>query len=216
MLALYGHRFSSYSWKAFIPLYASGLEFEFREVGPDYPDNVAFVKDAHPAGKFPVLVDGEAVIVEATAIIEHLVATRPESSGLIPADPAEAARTRMIDRVFDNYVMGSVMRVVNARIANAENPDPAEVEGGKEELLRAYRWIEAWLGRNALPPHVSLATCAAAPSLFYGDWIERIPDDCPRVKALRAELLALPEVSRCVEDARYFREFFPGGAPDRD
>jgi glutathione S-transferase len=33
---------------------------------------------------------------------------------------------------------------------------------------------------------------------------------------LRAELLALPEVSRCVEEARPYRPYFPLGAPDRD
>jgi glutathione S-transferase len=105
---------------------------------------------------------------------------------------------------------------VAAYIANGENPEPAEVEGGREGLRRAYRWLEDWLGTNALPPHVSLVTCAAAPSLFYADWVERIPEDAPRLRALRAELLALPEVSRCVEDARYFRPYFPLGAPDRD
>ncbi len=36
MLALYGHPFSSYTWKALIPLYAVGAEFEFRELGPDH------------------------------------------------------------------------------------------------------------------------------------------------------------------------------------
>lgn len=215
MLALYGHPFSSYTWKALIPLYATGAEFEFRKVGPDDPDHADFVARSHPAAKFPVLADGEKVIVEATAIVEHLALKFP-ASGLIPADPGEAATARMLDRVFDNYVMGNVQRVVGARIANGENPDPAEVEGGTRGLLRAYRWIENWLGANTLPPHVSLVTCAAAPSLFYGDWIERIPDDYSRLKALRAELLTLPEVSRCVEDARYFRPYFPGGAPDRD
>jgi glutathione S-transferase len=63
---------------------------------------------------------------------------------------------------------------------------------------------------------VSLVTCAAAPSLFYADWIEPIPRDCPRLASLRAELLALPAVSRCVEDARPYRQYFPLGAPDRD
>lgn len=215
MRAFYGHPFSSYTWKGLIPLYASGLEFEFREVGPDHPDHLAFVQSVHPAGKFPVLVDGDEVIVEATSIVEHLALKYP-NGGLIPTDPAEAARVRMLDRVFDNYVMGNGQRVVSARLADADNPDPGEVEAGKAGLLRAYRWLEGWLAENALPPHVSLVTCAAAPSLFYGDWIERIPGDCPRLQALRAELLALPEVSRCVEDARYFRPFFPGGAPDRD
>lgn len=67
-----------------------------------------------------------------------------------------------------------------------------------------------------LPPHVSLVSCAAAPSLFYADWVERIPEDCPRLAALRADLLALPAVARCIDDARPYRKLFPLGAPDRD
>lgn len=215
MLALYGHRFSSYTWKALIALYTAKADFEFREVGPDRPEYAAFLGEAHPAGKFPVLVDGGATVIEATAIVEHLALRFPET-GLIPADPQHALTTRMLDRVFDNYVMASMQRVVDACIADRENPDPAQVAAGKEGLRRVYTWLENWLGANALPPHVSLVTCAAAPSLFYADWVEEIPADCPKLKALRAELLALPEVSRCVEDARQFRGWFPPGAPDRD
>ena len=215
-LQLFGHRFSSYTWKALIPLYANGTDFEFRGLGPDDPENNAFVAAAHPAGKFPVLVDGDTVVLEATAIIEYLAVHYPGPAPLIPADPGDAVTTRMIDRIFDNYVMGNLQRVVGAYIANMENPDPAEVAGGKEGLLRAYRWLESWLGANALAPHVSLVTCAAAPSLFYADWIERIPADCPRLAALRAELLALPAVARCVDEARPYRPLFPPGAPDRD
>lgn len=216
MLALYGHPFSSYTWKALIPLYANGTDFEFRLVAPDEPENVGFIQAAHPAGKFPVLCDGDAVIIEATAIIEHLAAFHPGPAPLIPIDPALAAQMRMIDRVFDNYVMAHVQRVVNARIANAAQPDQDEVAGGTAGLRQTYQWLERWLTTHQPAPHVSLVTCAAAPSLFYADWIDPIPADCPRLTAFRAELLALPAVSRCVEDARPFRAYFPGGAPDRD
>jgi glutathione S-transferase len=130
----------------------------------------------------------------------------------------------MIDRVFDNYVMGGMQRVVSAHFISRDKPElglretpvDGEVEAGKARLRQAYAWLERWLSENRLPPHVSLVTCAAAPSLFYADWIERIPADCGRVAALRAELLALPAVSRCVEDARPYRAYFPLGAPDRD
>ena len=219
MLALYGHRFSSYTWKALIPLYANGTEFEFRDVDPGADDGMAnmdFVRAAHPAGKFPVLVDGDKTVIEATAIVEYLAIHHPGEAPLIPADPAEAVNARMMDRVFDNYVMGTAQLVVNAYIADAQNPDPQQVELGRTGLLRAYTWLEGWLAEHSLPRHVSLVPCAAAPSLFYADWIERIPDDCPRVKALRAEILALPVVARCVDDARPYRSYFPLGAPDRD
>ena len=216
MLALYGHPFSSYTWKALIALYANETAFEFREVGPDHPDHAAFVQSAHPAGKFPVLADDDVTVIEATAIIEYLAVHCPGPAPLIPAHPSEAATARMLDRVFDNYAMASMQRVVNAYIANKDDPDSAEIEAGREGLRRVYHWLEDWLAADALPPHVSLVSCAAAPSLFYADWVERIPADCPRLAALRAELLALPAVARCVEDARPYRPWFPPGAPDRD
>lgn len=224
MLELHGHLFSSYTWKALIPLYANGTPFEFRAMTTDRPLSEQFPGKAHPGGHIPVLVDGERVVVEATAIVEHLAVHHPGPAPLIPADPAEAVVARMIDRVFDNYVMGNMQRVVSAHFVSRDKPelglrdepDAAEIAAGKARLRQAYDWLENWLGANRLPPHVSLVTCAAAPSLFYADWVEPIGPARPRLAALRAELLALPEVERCVEDARPYRPFFPLGAPDRD
>ena len=223
-LELHGHLFSSYTWKALIPLYANGTPFHFRPMAVDRPLSEQFPGKMHPGGHIPVLVDGDAVVVEATSIVEHLAVHHPGPAPLIPADPVQAVVARMIDRVFDNYVMGNMQRVVSAHFINRDKPelglrdipDEAEIAGGKARLRQAYRWLENWLGANALPPHVSLVTCAAAPSLFYSDWVERIGDDCPRLSGLRAELLALPPVKRCVDDARPYRPFFPLGAPDRD
>ena len=225
MLTLHGHPFSSYTWKALIPLYANETEFAFREIDPSVPKFESFTGQAHPAGQFPVLVDGEAVVVEATGIVEHLAVHHPGVAPLIPADPGEAVVARMIDRVFDNYVMGNVQRVMAAFFVDKDDPGAGglrdepfapEIAAGKAGLRRTYAWLERWLGANPLPPHVSLVTCAAAPALFYADWVERIPDACPRLAALRAELLALPAVARCVDDARPYRPYFPYGAPDRD
>jgi glutathione S-transferase len=223
MLQLYGHPFSSYTWKALIPLHANETPFEFRDVGSGDPEITAFVAAGHPAGKFPILVDGGTTIVEATAIVEYLAVHHPGPAPLLPENPADAVTARMLDRVFDNYVMANMNRVVAAHFVDRDNgmsglrdPDPAEVAKGKAGLLRAYRWLEKWLAANAPIQHVSLVTCAAAPSLFYADWVEPIPAECPRLAGLRADLLALPPVSRCVEDARPYRSYFPPGAPDRD
>jgi glutathione S-transferase len=222
---LYGHPFSSYTWKALIALYANGTEFEFREIDPSVPKYESFTGKAHPSGQFPVLTDNGAVVVETSAIIEHLAVHHPGPAQLIPADPAAAVVARMIDRVFDQYVMGNMQRIMAAYFVNKDDPaagglrdEPlaSEIDAAKVLLRRAYAWLERWLAANTLPPHVSLVTCAAAPSLFYADWVEPIPTECPRLAALRAELLALPEVARCVDDARPYRPFFPPGAPDRD
>ena len=224
-IVLHGHPFSSYTWKALIALYANGTAFEFREIDQSVPKFESFTGKAHPSGQFPVLVDGDAVVVETSAIVEHLAVHHPGPAPLIPADPSEAVVARMLDRVFDSYVMGNMQRVMAAFFVDKDDPGAGglrdepyapEIEAGKAGLRRAYAWLERWLSANTLPPHVSLVTCAAAPSLFYGDWVEPISDDCPRLKALRTELLALPEVARCVEDARPYRPHFPYGAPDRD
>lgn len=223
-LQLHGHLFSSYTWKALIALYANETAFEFVPMATDRPLSEQFAGKVHPGGHIPVLVDDDTVVVEATSIVEYLALHHPGAAPLIPADAGEALVARMIDRVFDNYVMGNMQRVVAAHFVSRDKPelgvrdapDEAEIAGAKSKLRKAYYWLDDWLGTNALPAHVSLVTCAAAPSLFYADWIEPIPAECERLADLRAELLALPTVARCVDDARPYRSFFPLGAPDRD
>jgi len=215
-LALYGHPFSSYTWKALIALYANDLEFDFRIVDADHPDNVAVVRSAGPLGKFPVLKDGDNLLFEATTIIDYIAQHHARGESLIPSDPDAAIGIRMLDRVFDNYVMGPMQAVVEEYLRNADNPDMGRVEEARARLDKSYAWLEEWLRFYPSMDHVTLIECAAAPSLFYADWVHPISDDCPRLRNWRAHLLQLPAVTRCVEDARPYRAFFPLGAPARD
>ncbi|MFC2951876.1 glutathione S-transferase family protein [Marinicaulis aureus] len=216
MLALYGHPFSSYTWKALIALYDTEIPFEFRVVDPEHPRHQEIVKSASPLGKFPVLDDDGALIFEATSIIEHLSDRFDNAAALIPSERAAAISLRMMDRVFDNYVMGVMQIVVDEYIRDAENPDATRIGEAREKLIRVYGWLESWLDRYDRPERISLIECAAAPSLFYADWVHPIPEDCSRLKQWRAHLLSLPAVKRCVDDARPYRGWFPPGAPDRD
>jgi glutathione S-transferase len=217
MLQLFGHPFSSYTWKALIPLYAHELPFTFRMLGPEHAENQAAVQQRTPAGKFPLLLDGGKAVFEATGIIEYLAATRPECRTLLPADPAAAAYMRMLDRVFDNYVMANMQRMVQAHLAAPASPDQAEIAAARQALARAYHWLETWLEAEGEPQGITLLTCAATPALFYADWVLPVAaEGCPRLAAWRGTLLALPVVARCVNDARPYRKLFPPGAPDRD
>ena len=216
MLALYGHLFSSYTWKALIALYANDTEFEFRGVGEEQPGHDAFVAAASPQGLFPVLVDGSETVIEATSIIEYLQLNHPGPAPLLPHDPAAAIRVRMIDRVFDNYVMGIMQQSVAEAIRTGGQPDVAVLEMVSTKLDRSYAWIDNWLAEYPITDTVTLIECAAAPSLFYADWVHEIPPQFARLRAWRTHLLALPAVVRCVDDARPYRHYFPLGAPDRD
>ncbi len=216
MLALYGHPFSSYTWKALIPLYANATPFEFRMVDPDHPEHGAFVAAASPLGKFPVLVDGDTTVFEATSIIEHLQIHHPGPAPLLPADADAAREVRMCDRVFDLSVMDPMQQIVAEHIRLPGMPDPATEGRARDQLGRAYRWLDAWLDGRRRDGSISLIECAAAPSLFYADWVYPIPLELHRLRQWRAYLLGLPAVARCVDEARPYRHFFPPGAPDRD
>ncbi len=216
MLKLYGHPFSSYTWKALIALYANDTRFAFHTLDGDQPEAAAIVAAASPLSKFPLLVDGEIEIFEASAIIEYLAALHPGSAPLIPAEPLAATRARLLDRVFDNYVMNTMQIAVNEAIQSPDNPDQTRVTAMEGQLDRVYDWLDTWLADYKRPDYITIVECAAAPSLFYADWVYPIGPTRPRLMAWRAHLLGLPEVSRCVEDARPFRHYFPLGAPDRD
>jgi glutathione S-transferase len=98
-----------------------------------------------------------------------------------------------------------------------ESRDAYGVDKARANLETAYDWIEPQIGASwAAGDSFTLADCAAAPSLFYADWVHAIGDSRPKLAAYRARLLAHPGVSRCVEEGRPYRHFFPLGAPDRD
>ncbi|WP_223276592.1 glutathione S-transferase family protein [Sphingomonas daechungensis] len=128
-------------------------------------------------------------------------------------------QVRFLDRFFDLYVMGNMQRPVSDIIRpEGANRDPYGVQKSRKDLLTAYDWLEANLGDGpwAAGDSFTMADCAAAPSLFYADWVEEIGPDRPRLSAYRSRLLAHPVVARAVDEGRPYRHYFPLGAPDRD
>ncbi len=175
-----------------------------------------------PLGKFPVLVDddaeGGAPVIEATTIIEYLDLRHYDRAPLIPANAIDALDVRFMDRIFDNHVMTPMQAIVSEYIGDAAAPDQSRIEREATTLDTIYAWLEVRLtGRDWACSHgFSLADCAAAPSLFYADWVRPIPEELPLLRAYRARLNARPSVAQVIEGARPYRHYFPAGAPDRD
>lgn len=215
---LYGHPFSSYTQKVLIALYENAAAFEFREIGPETPEHVAEWLKHWPLAKFPLLVDGERRFAEASIIIEHLQLAHPGPVRLIPADPAAALDVRFLDRFFDLHVMDAMQVAVAAALGQLPMSREDGLRLAGERTARAYAWLEGHLaGRTwAAGEAFTLADCAAAPALFYADWVCEIPETLPTLRAYRARLLTRPSFARAVDEARYFRPHFPLGAPDRD
>jgi glutathione S-transferase len=218
MLELFGHPFSSYTWKVLIALYENGTAFTSRPLGPDHPENGAEFAAHWPIGQFPLLLDAGEPVYESSIIIEHLQLHHPGAVQLIPDEPEAALEVRMLDRIFDLHVMAPMQRVVSDALRPAERRDPADVEAAKARLEKIYGWLDKWMAdwEWAAAGRFSMADCAAAPSLFYADWVHEIAATYPKLRAYRARLLARPSVARAVDEARPYRKLFPLGAPDRD
>ncbi len=215
-LILYSHPFASYCQKVLIALYENATPFSVRLL--DDEQGFAELAALWPHKKFPVLTDGEATLIEASIIIEYLDGRYCGPVRFIADDAQAALHTRFLDRFFDNYVMSPMQKVVGDSLRAAAERDPAGVAQARAELEVSYRWLEALLAQRpwAAGGDFSLADCAAAPALFYADWVQPIDAGFVHLRAYRARLLARPSIARVVDEARPYRALFPLGAPERD
>jgi glutathione S-transferase len=213
---LYAHPFSSYCQKVLVALYENGTPFDYRTL--EDPRNNAELAALWPMKRFPVLVDGERTVLEATCIIEYLQVHHPGPVRLIQDDADDALQVRMLDRFFDNYVSTPQQKFVFDAIRPEADRDPHGVREAAAMLDKSYAWLDAHMADRtwAVGDAFTLADCGAAPFLFYADWTHRIDARFANVHAYRARLLARPSFKRAVDEARPFRGYFPLGAPDRD
>ena len=218
-MELFAHPFSSYCQKVLLAFYELGTPFTLRLLGPDQAETAAEFAQLWPLQRMPLLRVQGQVWVESTVIIEWLDQQHAGPTHLLPRDAQAALSVRMLDRFFDQYVMTPMQKIVfDCRRAERQR-DPFGVAEARALLERSYAWLDEHLqdGRSwAAGEAFSLADCAAAPSLFYADWVHPIASTWPHARAYRARLLKRPSMARCVEDARPFRAWFPPGAPDRD
>jgi|SRR6185312_1191702 glutathione S-transferase len=217
-MKLYGHHFSSYTQKALTALYENDTPFEFLNLSPDNPEVYADFARRWPLKRFPLLMDGERQVMEATSIIEYLDVHYPGPARLIPLNADAAVDVRMLDRFFDNYISTPQQKFVFDRLRPEADRDPYGVKEARAMLDTAYAWLDRHMAARewAAGEDFSLADCAAAPALFYADWTHAIGEQFLNVHAYRARLLQRPSFARCVEGGRPYRELFPLGAPDRD
>ncbi|HEY8617363.1 glutathione S-transferase family protein [Phenylobacterium sp.] len=211
-LVLHQHPLSSFCWKAKIALYEMEVPFQLGAVNlQDEASRAAFYA-LWPMGKMPVLEDTAAgrAIPETSIIVEYVQARYAPSAGLIPADVDAALRVRLLDRVFDQYVMEPTSRIVAENFRGGE--DPVGVAMADALLARSYDYLEAELaGRSwAAGDAFTLADCAAAPSLFYADKVLPFRGSHPVLGAYLGRLEARPSFARTLREAEPVMHMFPG------
>ncbi len=215
-LTLYAHPFAAYCWKVLVALYENRTPFTYRVV--EDAAGWAELESLWSIKKFPLLRDGTELVAESSIIIEHLMIHHAGPARLIPEDADAALKVRFMDRFFDNYVMTPMQTLVSDRMRTEVERDAKGVANARNLLEVAYGWLDKSLAQHrwAAGSEFTLADCAAAPALFYADWVHPIGDRFPAVRDYRKRVLARPSVARTVNEARPYRKLFPQGAPAQD
>jgi glutathione S-transferase len=163
VLRLYRIPFSTNVERVALALAHKGVEVEHVDVDPDDRSEVVRVSGQELV---PVLVDGERIVADSTAILEHLEQRFPEPP-LYPADPARRAEVR----VFVDWFNRVWKRPPNLIYDEEQKPDPdrariAELEARIAAALPLFE--ELLSGRDYLfGDELSVADVAAFPFLKY-------------------------------------------------
>ena len=213
-LTLHLHPLSSFCWKALIALYENSTPFTPNMVDLGNEVERAALLKLWPIGKFPVLSDDARgqIVPESSIIIEYLDRHYPGRTQFIPAEPDLAWQTRLRDRFYDLYLHLPMQAIVGDRLRPAYARDPHGVEAARGRLRTAYRMIEAQMtaGPWAMGEAFSLADCAAAPSLFYGNKVEPFGSSHKNVTAYLDRLQTRPAFARVLKEAEPYFKMFPG------
>ncbi|MGL3213048.1 glutathione S-transferase family protein [Bradyrhizobium sp. BR 1433] len=216
-LTLHYHPLSSFCWKALIALYENGTPFTPNMVNLGDPAERAALLALSPIGRFPVLRDEtrDETVPESSIVIEYLGRHYPGAVRLIPEDPDLALQTRLRDRFLDLYVHLPMQKVVGDRLRPADSKDPHGVAEARAQLRTSYAILDQQLdpqrarGGWMMGEHFSLADCAAAPTMFYGNKVEPFGDGHRHLAAYLERLMARPSFARVLKEAEPYFGMFP-------
>jgi glutathione S-transferase len=212
-LTLHFHPLASYCWKALIALYENDVAFTPNLVDLGNPAERAALVKLWGIGKFPVLQDdarGE-IVPESSIIIDYLDRHYASRTRLIPTDPDKALQARLRDRFYDLYVHLPMQKIVVDRMRPEGARDPHGVEEARAQLRTSYAMIEQQMatGGWAIGADFTLADCAAAPSLFYGNMAEPFGDANENVPAYLERLKARASFARVLKEAEPYFHMVP-------
>jgi len=154
----------------------------------------------NPAGKIPVLLDGELVLTESLAIVTYIGEKFP-ASGLVPATLAERAGCLRWCSFVVTELEQPLWTIARHRFAlPRERRVPAVEDTARWEFVRAKELFEAALGDREfiLPGGFSGADILAAHTLGWAK-SARIALDSPRLEAYVERLAARPACRRAQE-----------------
>ena len=213
MLTLYEHPGSPYVQKCKIVLLEKAIPFEAKlpvGFGSGSADGDFVI--GNPRHEVPALVDGAVRIFDSTIILEYLEDKWP-TPPMLPSDPAERARVRMLEDVADTQyeaINWGLLEIDRFRRATGELAKTIKARAA-EQTEKMLSWVEGQLGARpwfngenfgwadaAIVPHVnSSAASGFGPKRGsrLATWLEKCnarPSVAGAVEAARQVINATP------------------------
>ena len=159
-------------------------------------------KRLNPAGKLPVLVDGDFVLTESAAIVLYLAEKYPEK-GLLPTDLKERAQAyRWIMFAMTELEQPLWRMAKHNNIYPPEKRIPADIELAREDFVAMAKVLEKHMeGRQfVVGNRFGAADCV---TVYLMDWanLHNLLDDLPNLRAYMDRLYARPAAPVRIADA---------------
>lgn len=180
-----------------------GVEFEPVEINLRTGEHrrPAFLK-INPAGKLPVLVDGDTVLTESVAIVLYLGEKYPDKK-LIPSDPVERAQMYRWCLFAATELEQPLWRMVRHSMLYPEDRRlPDEIPLAREDFAAVSRVVEHHMrGRQFVVGDT--ATVADFVLAYTLDWakLARCLNDFPVLDAYLEKMYARPKAPERMKDA---------------
>jgi glutathione S-transferase len=140
--------YSSWSLRPWIAMMAAGIAFEEVVIPLYRPGSAEQILKYSPAGKVPILIDGDDTVWESLAILEHLAERFPEAK-LWPTD----ARTRSFARAVASEMHGGFQPLrqhctMNLWLPPKPRPQPPEVLANVKRIETLWAECRARFGKG--------------------------------------------------------------------
>jgi glutathione S-transferase len=140
MLVIGNKNYSSWSLRPWLALRMAGLDFEEVRVPLYQPDSRERILRHSPAGKVPILRDGDLSIWDSLAICEYVAELAPRA-GLWPEDKAARAHARSISaEMHAGFAPLRAAMPMNVRVQGATlvTPPSAEVRADVARIVAIF------------------------------------------------------------------------------
>jgi glutathione S-transferase len=151
--------YSSWSLRPWIAMKVAGIAFDEKVIPLYQPGSREQVLNYSPAGKVPVLIDGDTRIWESLAILEHLAEKFPDAQ-LWPSDPNARSHARAVaSEMYSGF--GALRRAcpMNLWLPPKPRPQSDEVMADVARIEALWNDCRTRFGRRG--PLLFGAFCAA-------------------------------------------------------